>query len=789
MCTLTLDAAMTIRQESLCNRESIKSVMKRVVNFQVNAFAGKHNTGWTVATFYSGVIAAFQATGDETFYKSAKAWCETANWKLSGSTYNADDICIGQTFLDIYFEDKREFMIADIKAALENYFNKKVITKREFIYSIWNDQHRPFTGRNLWWWCDALYMAPPVMARMYAATGQKRYLELMHTLYWDSTAYLFDKEEGLYFRDADYFNAKTPKGKKVFWGRGNGWVYAGLMRMIDYIPEYDPKKQMYIDLFRTMTRSILEYQQPDGLWRSSLNEPGWIKEKESSSSSFFCYGLLAGINKGYLDKKAYLPAALRAWEGLLGCINTDGRLGYAQLIGKDPKHNRPQDFVDYAHGAFLLAASELYKMNLTPEDFIRLNPPYEIKQLVADGAWTWFNDERAIIEDNTLIIGSVDSKGVSRVDLYKIDAEYSSQVNHEYPLSSWKSKDDHNNPALLKVDKNTFLACYAQHDREKKWYYRLAKMTGWDIYRHLDWDAEKTFTVPAATTYNNLVQLSAENNRIYHFSRNSGYNPCLTYSDDGGHKWQGQHILIKSGNVNTRPYVKYCSNSKDRIDFMYTDGHPRDEPNNNVYHFFYKAGHFYRTDGRPIKSFEEMKKTPLTPADGTLIYDGSTAGRGWIWDVECDKQGNPIAVFITSADHAEGKDLRYHYARWDDKIKRWQQWQIAFAGSRLYVPENHYSGGISIDPDDTSVVYISSNVEPDTGKPNSTGRYQVYRGVTTDRSKTRNWQQLTFDPHVDNLRPFVPRKHRHKICVIWLRGKYHTYTDYHTEIAGILEKK
>ena len=149
---------------------------------------------------------------------------------------------------------------------------------------------------------------------------------------------------------------------------------------------------------------------------------------------------------------------------------------------------------------------------------------YQIKQLAPDGTWTWFNDERVIVDGRNLLIGSVDSQGRSRIDLYDL----LNHTQHPYPLSSWKSKDDHNNPAILKLKNGKILACYAQHNRQKLWYWRIAdkKKNG------LRWHPEKTFETHARTTYCNLAQLSAENNRIYNFSRNIGFNPNLQYSDD-----------------------------------------------------------------------------------------------------------------------------------------------------------------------------------------------------------------------------------------------------------------
>ena len=776
-------AEITSRQKMLCQRENINDIMRKVVAFQDDAYAGKIVTDWQGGTYYSGVYAFYQATGDKVFYNAAKKWCDAAGWKIAGSPYFADDICSAQTMLDIYLDDKEPYMIANIKAALEPYFTKKIINRKEAVVALWGGAETEFCGKDVWWWSDSLYMAPPVFAKMYAATGDERYLEVLHRLYWDSADNLFDKKEGLFSRDIRFINAKTPNGKKDFWGRGNGWTYAGIMRMIDLIPDNDPQKARYINLFKEMTRAIVKYQQADGLWRASLNDPAWYPKKETSSTSFFCYGLLAGINKGYLDKHSYLPVALKAWDGLLGCVSSDGCLEYAQLGDIQSHNTRPNDFVDYTHGAFLLAGSELYKMNLTEKDFAEIANPYKIREICEDGAWTWFNDERDISDGQSLLVGSLDSNGTSRIDQYSMGRTNSIYAYLEYPLSTWISKDDHNNPAILKLDNGKILTCYAKHHRDKKWYYRIGERRG-NAYT---WGEEKTHELDCYTTYNNLSQLSGENGRIFNFSRNVGFNPNIQYSDDNAETWQGPFEMIRSGDGKTRPYAKYADNGKDRIDIIFTDGHPRNEPQNNVYHIYYKNNAFYKSDGTFIKTLEQVKEAPMTPLDGTLIYDGSSQGRGWVWDLEYDKSGNPVAAFINSFDNAVGNDLRYRYARWDEANKKWVQQQIAFAGTRIYTPENHYAGGITLDSENLDTVYISANVDPVTGAENATGRYQIYQGKTADNGATWDWKQMTFDAQIDNLRPFVPRNHKGKNFVIWFQGEYNHYESFNTRIVGTID--
>ena len=156
---------------------------------------------------------------------------------------------------------------------------------------------------------------------------------------------------------------KSPTGQKIFWARGNGWVYAGIIRTIDYLPKDDPQRQKYVDLFKQMTGAIVKCQGEDGLWRAAMTEPTWFPNPETSGTGFFCYGLLAGINRGYLDRETYLPIALRAWNGLSANVAPDGGVIYSQPEGSAPAPTSQETHRDYTQGAFLLAASELYAMN------------------------------------------------------------------------------------------------------------------------------------------------------------------------------------------------------------------------------------------------------------------------------------------------------------------------------------------------------------------------------------------------------------------------------------------
>jgi rhamnogalacturonyl hydrolase YesR len=214
----------------------------------------------------------------------------------------------------------------------------------------------------LWWWCDALFMAPPVLARMSAATGDRRYLDYMDREWWETSASLYDPAEHLFFRDSRYFTQKQKNGQKLFWARGNGWVMGAFAKVLDVMPKDYPSRAKYIAQYRQMADRIAAIQGKDGLWRSGLLDPDEYDLPEVSGSAFFTYSLAWGINHGVLDRKKFEPVVKRAWAGMLTHIYADGRLGSIQSIDGQPGKFKPSASYVYGVGGFLLAASEVDAM-------------------------------------------------------------------------------------------------------------------------------------------------------------------------------------------------------------------------------------------------------------------------------------------------------------------------------------------------------------------------------------------------------------------------------------------
>jgi unsaturated rhamnogalacturonyl hydrolase len=337
----------TSAQTNQLSKDEIRRAMQRVFEWQVAnpvEINLKNNNLWARAAFYAGIMSAYRTTGDKKYLDQALRWANERQWKLGERPRHADDHAPGQTYLELYMLKKDPARLANTRAVVDAMIAD------------------PKPGREDWWWCDALFMAPPVLARLYAITKDEKYIKFLDTMWWDTTAFLFDPDANLYYRDKNYIGKPNANGHKVFWARGNGWVMGGTVRVLQYLPKNDPYRVRYIELFQKMAAAISKVQGVDGLWRPSLLDPLEAPVPETSSSGFFCYALAWGINNGYLDRKIYGPIVQRAWSGLNSAVHTDGKLGWVQPIGAAPASVTFDMNQEYGSGAFLLAGSEVYKL-------------------------------------------------------------------------------------------------------------------------------------------------------------------------------------------------------------------------------------------------------------------------------------------------------------------------------------------------------------------------------------------------------------------------------------------
>ncbi len=312
---------------------------------------------WTRAVYYEGLMALYKIDAQKRYYDYAVSWGNHHKWGLRGgiSTRNADNQCCGQTYIDLYLTDPKPERIHDIKASMDSLINSE--------------------KKDDWSWVDALQMAMPVMAQLGVLTKDNRYYEKMFSMYeFSKNSHggkgLYNNTEGLWWRDKDFVPPyTTPSGKNCYWSRGNGWVYAALVRVLDIMPKDAPHRDEYLKTYLEMTKALLPLQRSDGFWNASLVDSTDFGGKELTGTALFIYGFAWGINNGVLDKKKMTPSVSRAWNAILkDCVHPNGFLGYVQGTGKEPKEAQPvtfdriPDFEDFGLGCFLLAGSEVFKM-------------------------------------------------------------------------------------------------------------------------------------------------------------------------------------------------------------------------------------------------------------------------------------------------------------------------------------------------------------------------------------------------------------------------------------------
>ena len=328
---------------------AVGKAMRKVGDWQMTRSEQYFDRIWTWSVLYSGFMAASDSLGDTKYRDAMEAMAKKFDWQLRSHLPDADDQSVAQTYLELYLLKKDPAMIASTRAELDALLPEPHVSKKP---------GKPI----VWWWCDALFMAPPVWSRMYAATGDRKYIAYLDEEWAKTSDLLYDKQEHLYARDADYLPKTEANGKKMFWGRGNGWVMGGIARTLDYLPKDDPARIKYVTQLKEMAARVAALQGADGLWRAGLLDQANYSEPEMSGSALFTYALAWGINNGVLDEQVYRPVVAQAWAGMLKHVYADGRLGCIQQTGAEPAPFKVTASYTYGVGAFLMAGSEIRRM-------------------------------------------------------------------------------------------------------------------------------------------------------------------------------------------------------------------------------------------------------------------------------------------------------------------------------------------------------------------------------------------------------------------------------------------
>jgi len=339
--------------------EEVKETMVKVADWQIehyrDAYTRKkphHPLDWTNGALYVGMTKLAAMHDNDKYYDWLKDVGEKAEWKLHKRRYHADDHTVGQMYADLF---RKYGDTAMLEPTMEQF--EFILYHPSLSVLNWKT---PF-HQDRWNWCDALFMSPPVWAKLYNITGDERYLDFMVKEYKATTDFLFDKEDHLYYRD-ERFISQRDHGTKIFWSRGNGWVFAGLPNIMD---ELDPESEEYayfLDIYKKMADKLIEIQTPEGHWAMSLLGQEFYPTPETSGSSFFVFGLAWGLNEGVLSGRKYKRAVKKGWNAMASYVTEEGMLGYVQPIGAAPGEAWPDKTEVYGTGAFLSAGSEVYKL-------------------------------------------------------------------------------------------------------------------------------------------------------------------------------------------------------------------------------------------------------------------------------------------------------------------------------------------------------------------------------------------------------------------------------------------
>jgi len=409
-----------------------------------------------------------------------------------------------------------------------------------------------------------------------------------------------------------------------------------------------------------------------------------------------------------------------------------------------------------------------------------------------NGAWCWYQDERAVVDvvGGKLIIGSDASGngvgGSSRNgNIEAVIFDLQTGLSERFMFMQ-AGCDDHNAPAFLVRPDGKYLAMYAQHYDDYS-RYRVYDGSRWSDEQRFDWRAIPGGT-DFSTTYSNLFYLSAED-KVYNIVRCYARSPNLMVSTDQGDTWSYGGLLtepdISIGYVNG--YFKYSSNGIDRIDFVCTEHHPRDY-NTSIYHGYMKNGMSFDSHGALMDSTISDKSAPK-PADFTLVFaantvvEGITMTRCWTIDLQTYQDGTIATIFKARANNSE-MDHRFFYARFDGS--GWTSTYLGKAGSKMYWSEQDYVGLGALHPNDPNTIYISTPFDPRDDA--DLGVREIFKGVTPDNGATWTWTPITRNSVRDNFRPIVPAWDEDNTALLWWRGTYYSAQRFDAAVVGILDQ-
>jgi len=340
-------------------KQEILTLLQRANSWQMaHPVMNPDDRNWERGTWYTGVMAAWKATKDRLFLNQALEWGRQHEWQIGTEPNGANRLFCVETWAVLYLVKRDRAMIEPSIRWLATPDPLSPAGTKQWYLDNYGDSGNKING---FVYVDSLYGAS-ALAMLAKATGDNKYIDIMNAFFDDVTGQLLDKESGLYYRDPRFIGQRTANGRKIFWSRGNGWAFAGIARVLEYLPKNHPSRQHYLEIFRRQAAELIKCQGADGLWRVNLDDPDQFPNPETSGTGFFCFGLAWGINHGVLNRKEYLPAVEKAWGGLTQSLSPEGKVLWGQQVDAEPHLVARESTHEYVTGTFLLSGSEVYKL-------------------------------------------------------------------------------------------------------------------------------------------------------------------------------------------------------------------------------------------------------------------------------------------------------------------------------------------------------------------------------------------------------------------------------------------
>lgn len=320
---------------------------------------------WIQASFYIGLTRWAETTDNKAYLAFMEKMAKEEDYGLlTDRPYHADDHTIAQTYIWLAEQTGNKEAYAPTQEHFDWILANKPDVGLEMLDSTASghgEVHHEGNCQLRWCWADALYMAPRAWLQLSNVTGDPKYFEYADKEFWASADYLFSDKYGLFFRDSRYFDMKSDNGEPVFWGRGNGWVFAAIPMIIDELPADHPSRDRYIELYKKNAAGLMKLQRENGYWPASLMDPDKVKTPEVSATGFITFGLAWGVNQGILTDEKSKQIVEKGWHALTESVAPNGRVNWVQHVGKSPDPVKETDSQLYGVGAVLLAASEMLK--------------------------------------------------------------------------------------------------------------------------------------------------------------------------------------------------------------------------------------------------------------------------------------------------------------------------------------------------------------------------------------------------------------------------------------------